>query len=137
MNRTDLQVLARLRAREARLLLRNRQYEGAYYLSGYVIEAALKACIAKQTQRHDFPDKSTVNESYTHDLKRLVRVAGLQPALDAELSRDRAFEVNWSLVKDWSEESRYERPTRTKAEDLHRAIIDRRHGVMRWIRQHW
>ena len=137
MNRNDLQDLSRLRLREAGLLLRNQRYEGAYYLTGYVIEAALKACIAKQTKRHEFPDRKTVNESYSHDLEKLVRVAGLHRSLDAETRQDKAFEVNWSVIKDWSEESRYERRGKREAEDLYRAVTSRNHGVLRWIRRHW
>jgi len=68
MNRHDLRELALIRLREARVLLKNGNYEGAYYLCGYVVECGLKACIAKQTRRYDFPDKKTVDESYTHDL---------------------------------------------------------------------
>ena len=38
---------------------------GAYYLMGYAVECALKACIAKQTKRYDFPPKpSSVNAIY-------------------------------------------------------------------------
>lgn len=57
MNRADLQALSRLRIKEARLLLKHRQFEGAYYLTGYAIECALKAAIAKRTAKYDFPDK--------------------------------------------------------------------------------
>ena len=59
MNCKDLKELTRIRRKEARLLLRNRNYEGAYYLSGYIVECGLKVCIAKQTKKCDFPDKKT------------------------------------------------------------------------------
>jgi len=77
VNRRDLQNIALTRLKEVEVLLENRQYSGAYYLSGYVIECALKACIAKQTRKFDFPDKKTAIESYTHDLEKLVKVAKL------------------------------------------------------------
>ena len=54
MNRQDLQNLALTRLEEVEVLLNNHKYSGAYYLSGYVIECALKACIAKQTQEFDY-----------------------------------------------------------------------------------
>ena len=72
MNRSDLRELARERVREARQLLRARAPNGAYYLAGYAVECALKACIAKKTQRYEFPSRDTVNESHTHDLNRLL-----------------------------------------------------------------
>jgi HEPN domain-containing protein len=137
MNRNDLKELARIRLREARVLLRNKQYEGAYYLGGYVVECGLKACIAKQTRRYDFPDKKTVNASYQHTLTSLVRVAGLALVLDQEMRDDLEFANNWAVVKDWSEESRYKKRTKKDARSLYSAITNKKHGVLRWIKQHW
>jgi HEPN domain-containing protein len=137
VNRNDLQEIALIRLREAKALLDNDHYDGAYYLSGYAVECALKSCIAKQTKRHDFPNKKIVNESYTHSLIQLVRVAGLQTALDQEMQRDAIFVVNWTIVKDWAEDSRYERHTQKAAEDIYAAISNNRHGVFRWLKRYW
>ena len=137
MNRKDFQAIARIRLEEARLLLSSGLYDGAYYLSGYVIECALKACIARKTRTHDFPDRRTVNDSYTHDLATLVRVAGLQGELESEMKVGPAFAVNWGTVKDWNEESRYVAWSQREAQGLYSAIVDRRHGVLRWLRRHW
>jgi hypothetical protein len=63
MNRTDFQQLAELRLREAEALLAAGLPDGAYHLAGYSVECALKACIAKRTQLHDFPEKKLVNDS--------------------------------------------------------------------------
>ena len=52
--------------------------EGTYYLAGYAVECALKACIAKETKRHEFPDRRKVDASHTHDLRELVRLAKLE-----------------------------------------------------------
>lgn len=68
MNRYDLRGLARARLRESKILLASQEYSGAYYLAGYVIECALKACIARQTLRHDFPNKDRANQSWSHSL---------------------------------------------------------------------
>ena len=51
MNRYDLRKLAKIRLKEAQILLKNGNYDGAYYLSGYVVECGLKACIAKGTKK--------------------------------------------------------------------------------------
>jgi HEPN domain-containing protein len=75
MNRADFQQLAELRLREAQALLAAGLPDGAYYLAGYSVECALKACISKRTQLHDFPDKKLVNDSHTHNLKELLRLA--------------------------------------------------------------
>lgn len=137
MNRTDLQELAEIRVREAEALLTNNKYEGAYYLSGYAIECALKACIAKRTQQYEFPDKNAVIQSHTHDLSQLIKAAGLEVELRNEMLADPAFETNWAVVKDWSEVARYRKPTARKAQDLYSAITDATHGVLRWIKQRW
>lgn len=137
MNRNDLKLLALTRLREAKVLLANDEYSGAYYLAGYVVECALKACIAKRTKRHDFPDKKTVNESWTHGLAKLVGPAGLEILLAAEIKADPAFSRNWANVIRWAEDSRYQPNGEREAIDLIKAIADRRHGVLRWLKQHW
>ncbi len=136
MNRQDLQNLALTRLEEVEVLLNNHKYSGAYYLSGYVIECALKACIAKQTQEFDFPDKKTVMDSYTHDLENLVKVAKLDKELKSLLN-DANFSLRWLEVRDWSEESRYQTHNRQKALDIYSAITDPTHGVLQWLQQHY
>ncbi len=136
MNRQDLQNLALTRLEEVEVLLNNHKYSGAYYLSGYVIECALKACIAKQTQEFDFPDKKTVMDSYTHDLEKLVKVAKLDKELKSLLD-DPNFSLGWLEVRDWSEESRYQIHSQQKALDIYLAITDPTHGVLQWLQQHY
>ncbi len=55
MNRADFKRLSNLRVREAKVLLDKGLFAGAYYLAGYAVECAMKARIAGQTRRHDFP----------------------------------------------------------------------------------
>jgi len=138
MDRRGLQVLTRDRLVDARALLRAHRYSAAYYLAGYAVECALKACIAKRTKRHDFPDKKIANDSYTHDLTRLVGIAGLKSELDAIHASDKAFERYWNVVREWSEEDRYNLSISSEdALELYNAITRRRNGVMRWLRNHW
>jgi HEPN domain-containing protein len=137
MNRKLLQRLARERTRDARALLKEKQYSGAYYLSGYAVECALKACIAKSTNRHDFPDLAIVKKCYTHDLGELLKLAGLSVQRDTDMKADDALAVNWTVTKDWSEQSRYATHAQQKAEDLFRAVTDRQHGVLKWLKTRW
>lgn len=137
MNRADLQHLAELRIKEAEALLAASFYDGAYYLAGYAVECALKACIAKETREHDFPDRAVVNKSYTHNLRELIGVAGLQRELDRTVENDGDFAANWNLVKDWSEEARYQRHPESKARDYCAAVIDPEKGVLPWLRERW
>ncbi len=62
----------------------------------------LRAYIAKQTKRYEFPDKKFVNDRYTHDLTKLLSVSGLEPEYRKEIVRTPNFEPNWTIVKDWS-----------------------------------
>ena len=129
--------LALIRLKEAKVLLRNGYYDGSYYLSGYCIECALKACIAKGTCRYEFPDKKTADASHTHRLDDLLRVAQLGAVLGEEVGKNRIFEANWNLVKDWSEQSRYKKHSQLEAEALLSAGGDKKFGVLKWIRPRW
>jgi HEPN domain-containing protein len=71
LKRQDLRELALRRLKEAQVLFDGGCWAGAYYLAGYAVECALKACIAKGTERFEFPDQKRVNSSYTLD--RMVR----------------------------------------------------------------
>lgn len=134
MNRADLQKLADMRIEEAEILLKAKKYAGAYYLAGYAIEFALKACIAKKVRRYDYPDKQHAHKCYTHKVEELVGLAGLKRLLDA----DRDLTLRWIVVKDWNEETRYERKvTRVEAQTLFDAITDPVHGVLPWIKLYW
>lgn len=108
MNRRDLQRLTRQRLRDARALLKANCPAGAYYLAGYAVECGLKACVAKQTRRHEFPELKRVKQSWTHNLRELISVAGLERDFNTRIQASRQFESNWGLVKDWEEAKRYD-----------------------------
>lgn len=113
-------------------------FPGAYYLTGYSVECALKACIARQTNRHDFPNKKLANEAWTHDLQKLVQLAGVGPELDRDIKASQALQLNWTIVKDWSEAVRYDTSiTPAQARDLYSACTARRTGILPWIRARW
>jgi hypothetical protein len=137
MNRQELQDLSDLRLREARSLFATGLPDGAYYLAGYSVECALKACIAKRTREHDFPDKDFVQKSYTHKLVDLMRHSQLAPLLEIEIRTNLRLKVQWDIVQRWSEESRYQRNDHGATEALLQAIDDGSGGVFPWIRLHW
>jgi hypothetical protein len=143
MNRIDFQRLAELRLRESKALLAAELPDGAYYLAGYAIECALKACIAKRTQQHDFPDKKLADKSYTHDVEKLLDAAGLSDLLKNEIAKNEELELDWETVREWSEQSRYDffdgDPTGglVSAQMLIDAVESEKGGVLRWIRHSW
>ena len=101
------------------------------------MECAIKACIAKETQRYEFPDKRKVESSHSHNLRELIRVAGLEDARLEQASKDPEFRKNWDVVQSWSEQSRYRRHSPESARKLLMAVGERRHGVISWIKLHW
>jgi hypothetical protein len=139
VNKTDLEQLANLRLAEAEALLALTppMPDTAYYLAGYAVECALKACIAKLTAQYDFPDKNFATKCFTHKAKELVPLAGLESFRRKAMSADAALAANWLTVKDWSEESRYERWTVTQATALIDAIREPSHWVLQWVKGHW
>jgi HEPN domain-containing protein len=134
VKRADFQKLAEVRIAEAEVLLKAKKFDGAYYLAGYAVECALKACVAKRTRRYDYPDREMVNKCYTHSLERLLDAVGLKPLLAVGAA---GLQLNWAVVKDWNEQTRYERKSRVEAESLFDAITDAADGVLSWIKLHW
>ena len=143
MNRADFQQLAELRLKEAEALLSAELPEGAYYLAGYAVECALKACIAKRTREHDFPEKKLVNDSHTHDIGNLLRLAGLADQLKIDVEHDVVSETSWETVQRWSEQSRYDMIEGDdvfryfKAGTMIHAVKSEKGGVLPWIKQYW
>ena len=96
----------------------------------------LEACVARQTKQDDFPPKDAAR-LYTHDLPKLLDSAGLGMAFEQETGQDRIFKQNWSVVRDWTEETRYQSRGQRQAEEILAAIKDPQHGVLQWLRRNW
>jgi HEPN domain-containing protein len=136
MNRQEFQILALERLADAEALFAASRYSAAYYLSGYSLECALKACIARQTKQDDFPPRDA-GQYYIHDLSKLLKRAGLDTKLAKETDQNPKFEANWALAKDWSEESRYQTYSQQQATQILVAIADTQFGVLKWLKEHW
>jgi len=138
LNRDTLRTLAGSRLEEAGVLLGNKLWTGAYYLTGLAVECALKSCLASAVREHDFPDKDFVNAMYVHNLEKLFRLNGrLWAALQADVKTDAKLNSNWSTVKDWDDSKRYEVVEELEARALHEATVAVGSGVMEWIRGRW
>jgi HEPN domain-containing protein len=135
MDRFEFQSLAAERLDDAVALLKAGRYACAYYVSGYAVECALKACIARQTKQDDFPPKDAARY-YVHDIPKLLDIAGLGSAFK-EASKDPTFRANWAVVKDWSEESRYQSRQQQQAQEMLDAVNDPQHGVLQWLKGNW
>ena len=103
MDRGKLQQLAGLRLKDAEVLLAAGQWDAAYYLLGYCVECALKACIAQQFLLQTVPDKNVVNKFYSHRVDELLVISNLKGQFDADAHRDPDLKRRWGNVLDWSE----------------------------------
>lgn len=138
LNRNTLRALAGGRLEEARVLLNNRRWTGAYYMTGLAVECALKSCLAGAVREHDFPDKEFVNAMYVHNLEKLFKLNGaLWVGLQAGMKIDAKLNVNWSTVKDWDDSKRYDIVEELEARALYEASTEAGSGVMEWIRGRW
>ena len=136
MNRFEFQALAVERLSDADALLKAGRYACAYYVAGYAVECALKACIARKTNQDDFPPREAARY-YVHDIPKLLDGAGLGLAFEQEAGADAIFRANWAAVKDWTEETRYQNRGQRQAEEILTAINDPGHGVLQWLKGNW
>ena len=137
LSRNDLQKLAQVRLEDSIVLYQAGKASSAYYLAGYSIELALKACISKLFQPDVIPDKAFVQAIYTHSLESLMNVAGLLPQFKEDSKNDPQFAAYWGIVSKWSETSRYQLWDSVTAATLIQSINDPDHGVFQWVKKHW
>jgi hypothetical protein len=135
--RAELQAVAQAKLEDALLLFQHRRFSNAYYLAGYAIEIGLKACIARQIAAETIPDRNFINETYRHELIKLVGIAGLTAELRTREQRSPAFAANWSTVAEWSPEKRYESIDSYSAQFMIEAVNEPENGVFPWIKTYW
>ena len=81
----QLKELAKTRLKEVELLHHHGFYDGAYYLSGYIIEFSLKAKICKLLNLDQYPESGPISKTFkTHKLDDLVILAGIEKELEEE-----------------------------------------------------
>jgi len=115
-------------------LFANKKWSGAYYLAGYAVECALKACICKLTKVDEFPDRKFAERCWSHDLEELLKLCGLEPDFEKDRLVDASLEKNWDIVTEWNERSHYSLKTKDDAEEKIEAITDKKHGVLSWLK---
>jgi hypothetical protein len=138
LNRDKLRRLSDDRLEEARVLLENELWTGAYYMTGLAVECALKAYLAQAVQQYDFPDKNFVNRVYAHKIDELARLdAAFWQELKNETDSDVKLRTNWNTVLLWDDEYRYGIVQQLQAASLYTATTEAGTGVMEWIRRRW
>jgi len=133
-----LRKLCDSKLQEAKALLDSKLWTGAYYLTGLAVECALKSCLAGAVKEYDFPDKDFVNRMYVHDLEKLLKLNGaLWSQLQVEIATDAKLAVNWSTVKDWDDNKRYDVVDELAAKGLYAAVTEPISGIVEWVRRRW
>ena len=151
MNRVELQAMAEERIKDAKALLDGGRWEFAYYVAGYAVECALKACLLAQMIHTAwvFQEKWEAKVCLTHEFGKLIDLAGLRDELNNKLAASAAaapavggppggaFAVYWAAALLWKVESRYQPRTEADARELYEAITQDPHGVLLWIKNFW
>jgi hypothetical protein len=135
--RKQLQLLAKLRLREAEALYQAGLYDGCGYLAGYVVELALKARICRLLGVQNYPAEPP-QAFKVHSLAQLTMLAGLSTQIDA--TKNPALFNNWSHAIKWNPEQRYEGPGKYNAHTaklLLDSIRARPNGVLTWLSKRW
>lgn len=123
---------------DADALLAAGRWGAAYYLLGYSVECALKACVARQFLLHEVPEKKLVNSFYTHRLDELLTISGVKSQLESRSQSDSGFKVNWRAVLGWSEAVRYEVDiTEARAREMYEAVTNSTTGILPWLKIMW
>ncbi|HVT11419.1 MAG TPA: hypothetical protein VHE55_04065 [Fimbriimonadaceae bacterium] len=123
-----------MRIREAAELEQKGFFDGAFYLSGYAVECALKAILCKRFAADELPDNKFVADIYTHDLVKLLRLSGLDSDLTRQIPK---LQENWQAILGWTEQARYKNWTQAEARDMIRAVGDPSEGVLQWLQSKW
>ena len=78
-----------------------------------------------------------MQDSHTHNIDVLVRIAGLIIDQAVDTNANAALKDNWKRVGDWNENARYQRYSFTDAEAMINAVADPINGVLQWIKARW
>ncbi len=153
MNSTlEIKELATARLEDAKILLANSRYEGAFYLAGYAIELTLKAKICTHLDIDDlFSDNPTTHSKgslgrfreslMTHDLFILLNLCGLGQKFEKMKLSDVDFSNNCSLLfqnptsTGWSEKVRYKQGyiTSKTVDKIINFLTEPTKGLLQWI----
>jgi putative cell wall-binding protein len=140
LDRNDLKKISKARLREAKILYKEKQFDGSVYLAGYALETALKARICKILQI-DYPPDGNLSKAFlTHNIKELIILSGLSKKLENMVFSSFYFKINWSVVTTWSEQFRYKKigtNSKQDAKDIIEALDDSNYGVLTWIKKLW
>jgi hypothetical protein len=123
-------ALAEQHEKSARVLAGDRVAAGqAYFHVGVATECAIKAYIMGRERLNSWPDRALRPELHTHDLRKLVKIAGIQ------LRTKDPVGPSWKVVLDWDRNQAYDpnlMPRKVARSMIEAAFGPK--GVVTWIR---
>lgn len=143
-NNNDFKELAEQHLKTAEILMKARDWSGAAYMLGYVLEFALKAASCKALNFVVYPDSYSGSGSEkvysffkAHNFDQLLIVSGLSDLFDTRGSKD--AQRNWSdftgpFLGDWTS-MRYNKERRKQFDedivrDLHDNLTNKADGIL-------
>jgi hypothetical protein len=137
IHRDALQGLAKARFEDAELLYAKRRHGSSYYFYGLCVELGLKSKIALLFPGQIIPDMKLVRETHTHEIRKLVDIAGLATEI-LELRRaDASADFRWTILEKWTPECRYETIDAVRAAAMRDAVAEPTNGIFQWLIQNW
>lgn len=105
--KAELKRIIKEHLSDAEALFNAGRFDGATYLCGYVMEVALKLRVCKTLKWEGFPETRREFEGLasfkTHDFDVLLRLSGAEDTIKL------SYLSEWSTVRTWSPELRYNR----------------------------
>lgn len=91
----ELKTITKARLKSAQILIDAKDWAGAAYMMGYVLECALKACVCKTLRLSKYPeDKKKDSHFMTHYFDQLLILSGTSDIFNLNAEK-KAFQ-NWS-----------------------------------------
>lgn len=126
--------------KDAKLLLDGGQWAAAYDMAGYAIECGLKACVLAYVEANPdivYRERRYSEKCWTHDIGALVEAGGLESIRRADADANPLLALNWVIVQNWDEQTRYQFKSEQDAKELYEAVAHNVGGVLPWIRDRW
>lgn len=147
----EIKEIAWKRLEEAKVLYRNKMYDGAFYLAGYSVELMLKAKICENwgiDNLFNFDEKDFGSKKYnenisiirrfvgTHSLPILLIISGLKLKFDNEKANNKILlKANSLIIEKWSEQVRYLPNGNSNSNEVKNLIdlLKHKKGLLKWI----
>ena len=129
----ELNKISKARIKDARILFKNKSYDGSLYICGYAIELALKAVICESLCLSGIPhtneEFSNIARIKTHNLEELLRQV---PARVSTKIKSNYF-ADWSTILQWNPEMRYSPVKGKKLKNQANEAINSAQRVVRYL----